>query len=39
MLDIETIIAMAFITYITKFNAYKLLLGDGKVFNNFTNEY
>ena len=39
MLDLETIIALASMTYIIDLDAYELHPGDEKVFNNFINEY
>ena len=38
MEDLETVIALASMTYIIELNAYELNLGDEKVFNNFMNE-
>ena len=38
MEDLETVIALASMTYIIELNAYELHLGDEKVFNNFMNE-
>jgi hypothetical protein len=39
MLDFETIIALASMIYITNSDAYELHPEDGKVFNDFINEY
>ena len=38
MEDLETVIALASMTYIIELNAYELHRGDEKVFNNFMNE-
>jgi hypothetical protein len=38
MVDLETIIAFAFMTYIVDLDAYELHPGDEKVFNNVINE-
>ena len=38
MVDLETIIALASMTYIKDLNAYELHPGDKKVSNNFFNE-
>ena len=38
MVDLETIIALAFMTYIIDLDAYELHLGDEKIFNDFINE-
>ena len=38
MLDIEIIIALAFMTYIANLDTYELHPGDEKVFNDFINE-
>ena len=35
---LETIIVIAFVTYIVDLDAYKLHQGDEKVFSNFINE-
>ena len=38
MIDLETIIALAFMTYIIDLNTYELHPGDEKVFKRFINE-
>ena len=38
MVDLETIVALAFMTYIGDLDAYELHPGDEKAFNNFINE-
>ena len=38
MIDLETIIALATMTYIGETNVYKLHLGDGIGFNDFADE-
>ena len=38
MISLETIIALASMTYIADLNAYELHPGDEKIFNNFNNE-
>ena len=38
MVDLNTIIALASMTYIVDIDAYELHLGDEKIFNNFSNE-
>ena len=38
MIDLETTIVLASMTYIVDLDAYELHPRDGKVFNNFINE-
>ena len=38
MVDLETIIALASMTYVVDLDAYELHRGDEKVFNDFINE-
>ena len=38
MVELETIIALATMTYIAELDAYELHLGDEKNFNDFANE-
>ena len=38
MVDIDTIIAIPFVTYIIDLDAYELHRGDEEIFNNFINE-
>ena len=38
MVDLETIIGLASMTYIVEIDAYELHLGDEKFFNDFSNE-
>ena len=39
VVDLETIIALASMTYIVDLDGYKLHPGDEKLFNNFINEF
>ena len=38
MVDLQTIIAITFMTYIVDLDAYECHVGDEKVFNKFINE-